>query len=276
MALNRPWLSRKRQALVLIAVDAGNTNTTFGAFPDGSTTPVQIWRAASACERTSNEWAALLQTWLNGASVDVASVTGLALSSVSPPVGAAVAPLARQLFDCEPMIVSIDLDLGIRIATEEPGEVGADRLVNVAEAFRRFGGPVIVVDMGTATKIEAIDAAGAYLGGVIAPGLGVSMQSLTSRAARLFAVPISLPAKAIGANTVAAVQSGVVAGHLAMIEGMVKRVQSELGGANRIILTGGFSHAIAGGSSLFTDFLPNLTLEGLAALHRRNRRRAAS
>lgn len=169
------------------------------------------------------------------------------------------------------MSVSVELDLGISVRTDAPGEVGADRLVNAAEAFRRFGGPVIVVDMGTATKIEAIDASGDFLGGVIAPGLGVSMESLTSRAARLFAVPLNLPETVIGKNTVHAVQSGVVAGHLAMIEGMVVRVKTELGGADHVVLTGGFSHALRDGSPIFTDFLPDLTIEGLQMLHRRNR-----
>jgi type III pantothenate kinase len=256
---------------VLIAVDAGNTNTTFGLFENDTASPARVWRAASVRERTADEWAALLQSWMRDEEIAADLVTGLALASVSPSIGAAIAPLGPRLFQSETMIVSAALDLGIQISADEPSEVGADRLVNAAEAFRRFGGPVIVVDMGTATKIEAIDAAGHFLGGVIAPGLGVSMESLTSRAARLYAVPLRLPDRAIGPNTIHAVQAGVVTGHLAMIEGMVARVRRELGGADRIVLTGGFSHAIAGGSTLFTDIVPNLVLDGLAALHRRNR-----
>jgi type III pantothenate kinase len=256
---------------VLIAVDAGNTNTTFGLFGDETSSPSRVWRAASVRDRTTDEWASLLQTWLRDDATSVGSACGLALASVSPSIGAAIAPLGRQLFQTEAMIVSDALDLGIRIAADAPSEVGADRIVNAAEAYRRFGGPVIVVDMGTATKIEAIDAAGNFLGGVIAPGLGVSMESLTTRAARLFAVPLALPDRAIGANTIHAVQSGVVMGHLAMIEGMVARVRQELGGADRVVLTGGFSHAIASGSTLVTDVVPNLVLEGLSALYRRNR-----
>jgi len=256
---------------VLIAVDAGNTNTTFGIFENDAASSARVWRAASVRERTADEWAALLQAWLRDEEVAAGRVTGLALASVSPSIGAAIAPLGLRLFHTEAMIVSAALDLGIQVCADEPSEVGADRLVNAAEAFRRFGGPVIVVDMGTATKIEAIDATGHFLGGVIAPGLGVSMESLTSRAARLYAVPLTLPGRVIGPNTIHAVQSGVIAGHLAMIEGMVARVRRELGGADRIVLTGGFSHVIAGGSTLFTDIVPNLVLEGLAALHRRNR-----
>jgi type III pantothenate kinase len=255
---------------VLIAVDVGNTNTTFGLFEDHADSAKRVWRAASARERTSDEWASLLKSWLRDEGIPTGSVTGLALASVSPAIGAAIAPLGPRLFRTDAMIVSADLDFGILIAVDEPSQVGADRLVNAAEAYRRFGGPAVVVDMGTATKIEAIDATGHYLGGVIAPGLGVAMESLTSRAARLFAVPLALPDRAIGANTIHAVQSGVVAGHLAMIEGMVARVRQELGGADRIVLTGGFSHAIAGGATLFTNIIPNLVLEGLAALYRRN------
>lgn len=256
---------------MLIAVDAGNTNTTFGLFEGDAISPVRVWRAASVRERTGDEWAALLLSWLRDEAVDAGSITGLALSSVSPSIGSAITPLGARLFQTETMTVTANLDLGIRIAADAPSDVGADRLVNAAEAFRRFGGPVIVVDMGTATKIEAIDASGVFLGGVIAPGLDVSMESLTSRAARLFAVPLALPDRAIGSNTIHAVQSGVVAGHLAMIDGMVARVREELGGAEHVILTGGFSHAIAHGSTLFTDILPDLILEGLVALFRRNR-----
>lgn len=255
---------------MLIAVDAGNTNTTFGLFDDASESPEKVWRAASVGARTTDEWHVLLRGWLNEADVEIAATSALALASVSPQIGAALIPLGPRLFGRETLSISVELDLGVRVRTEEPGAVGADRLVNAAEAFRRFGGPIIVVDMGTATKIEAIDASGAFLGGVIAPGLGVSMESLTSRAARLFAVPISLPDRAIGANTISAVQSGVVAGHLAMIEGMVARVRDELGGANHIVLTGGFSRAIASATSVFTDVMPDLTLEGIAAIYRRN------
>jgi type III pantothenate kinase len=256
---------------VLIAVDAGNTNTTFGLFNRHTETPLRTWRASSARERTSDEWSVLLCAWLAEAGLKPADVTGLALSSVSPPIGAAIAQLGPRLFSIETMVVSVNLDLGIEVATDSPSEVGADRLVNAAEAHRRFGGPVIVVDMGTATKIEAIDDRGAFLGGVIAPGLGVSMESLASRAARLFAVPLTLPGRAIGRNTIESVQSGVVAGHLAMIDGMVHRVRDELGGAEHVILTGGFSHVIGAESTFATDVLPDLTLEGIAALHRRNR-----
>ena len=256
---------------MLIAVDAGNTNTNFGLFEEGRSSPKKTWRSASVRERTTDEWSALLTTWLRAHAIDRDAVSGLALASVSPSIGAAIAPLGPILFGQETLIVSASLDLGITIATDTPPEVGADRLVNAAEAFRRFGGPVIVVDMGTATKIDAIDASGTFLGGVIAPGLGVSMESLTARAARLFAVPIALPARAIGANTIQAVQSGVVAGHLAMVEGMVARVRDELGGADHTVLTGGFSHAIVDGLTLFTDVLPDLTLEGIVEIHARNR-----
>jgi type III pantothenate kinase len=255
---------------VLIAVDAGNTNTTFGLFEGDVDSPTRVWRAASVRDRTTDEWESLVQSWLRDEGIPTVSVTGLALASVSPSIGYALAPLGPRIFQTDAMMVSAALDLGIRVAADDPSQVGADRLVNAAEAYRRFGGPVIVVDMGTATKIEAIDASGHYLGGVIAPGLGVSMESLTARAARLFAVPLTLPDRAIGTNTIHAVQSGVVAGHLAMIEGMVARVREELGRADHIVLTGGFSHAIAGGSSLFTDIIPNLVLEGLAAIYRRN------
>jgi len=256
---------------VLIAIDIGNTNSSFGLFRDDLDTPITTWRASSVRERTSDEWAVFLHSWLAETRTDPAHIDGFAVSSVSPMIDAAIAPLGQRLFHQPTLMVSLALDLGIQVTVEIPAEMGSDRLVNAAEAFRRFGGPLIVVDMGTATKIEAINAQGDFLGGVIAPGLALSLESLASKAARLFTVPLALAPHAIATNTIHAVQAGVVNGHLAMIEGMVARVRVELGGADRVVLTGGHSHAIATSSAIFTDFLPDLTLEGIAQIYRRNR-----
>ena len=168
------------------------------------------------------------------------------------------------------MVVGPALELGITVGTEAPNETGTDRIANCAAAFARFGGPTIVVDLGTATKIEAITEGGDYLGGVIAPGLGLTLDALATRAARLFAVELKRPAETIGRSTVAAVQSGVVEGHLAMIEGLVERTRSELGEARHVVLTGGYSHVFAEARSVFTEFVPTLTLEGLRLIYRRN------
>ncbi len=257
---------------MLLMIDVGNTNTVFGvnSLADESKRVFTSWRVASSRERMADEWYALVHPLLESRSIDPAAFYGAIISSVVPAITVALRELLDRHFGITPLIVSHKLDLGISIKTDNPEEVGTDRLVNSAVAFAMFGGPVIVVDLGTATKIEAVTAAGDYLGGVIAPGLGLSLDALASRAARLYAVELRLPQAAIGRNTVNAVQSGVVTGHAAMIEGMVNRVQIELGGANNVILTGGYSSALIRATSVVTDYIPDLTLQGLRYLFDRN------
>lgn len=257
---------------MLLLVDIGNTNTVFGLGDPGDETPVASWRLSSARDRTADEWFSLLAPLLSGEGIEPQVIDGMILSSVVPAIGKAMIDFGRRYLDIEPLVVGPHLDLGICIDVDHPAEVGSDRLVNCAYAFSRFGGPLIVVDLGTATKIEAVTADGAYLGGVIAPGLGLSLDSLATRAARLYSVELQLPERAIGRNTVAAVQSGVVAGHLAMIEGMVARVARELGQPTHVVLTGGFSAPLATTSEVFTDYVPDLILRGLQFLYGRNRR----
>lgn len=255
---------------MLLVVDVGNTTTVFGLVARDQDVPRVSWRLASTRDRTADEWFALVQPHLDRSGISGSTIDGMMVSSVVPAIGSSLVDLGRRYFEVEPATVGPHLDLGIRVDVDQPRETGADRLVNCAYAFSRFGGPTIVVDLGTATKIEAITADGVFGGGVIAPGLGLSLDALATRAARLYAVELILPDRAIGRNTVAAVQSGVVAGHLAMVEGMVARVTHELGGAARVVLTGGFSGALASASPIFTDYMPDLTLRGLAYLYRRN------
>jgi type III pantothenate kinase len=257
--------------VMLLLVDIGNTNTGFGVATAEGEDSVESWRMSSARDRTADEWFAMLSPHLERAVEGGRMLTGMIVSSVVPAITNAIVDYGRRFLDLEPLLVGPDLDLGIRIRVDTPAEVGTDRLVNCAYAYLAFGGPTVVVDMGTATKIEAIAASGDYLGGVIAPGLGLTLDALASRAARLYAVELKLPPAAIGRNTVAAVQSGVVTGHLAMVEGMISRVASELGVPRHVVLTGGFSGAIAGQSKVFTDYVPDLTLRGLRFLYLKNR-----
>jgi type III pantothenate kinase len=254
---------------MILLVDVGNTNSVFGLADRESGAITATWRLSSNRERTGDEWYSLLVPHVDGAE----PVTDAIVASVVPAITRNLAGFFTRMGIVDPLLVSAGLDLGIEIAVDAPAEVGADRLVNAAHGYARFGGPLIVVDLGTATKIEAITAGGTYLGGVIAPGLSLSLDALASRAARLYAVELRPPAGPIGRNTVAAVQSGVVLGHLAMIEGMVARVESELGKVRQVVLTGGYADAIAGHSALFTEHVPNLTLDGLSFLYRRNRTR---
>lgn len=256
---------------MLLLIDVGNTNSVFGlATPDcGEIT--STLRLSSSRERTADEWFALLDPHLQRNGIDTRRIEGMIVSSVVPAITTSLVDFGRRLLSVEPMVVGIQLDLGISIAVDAPAEVGTDRLVNAAMAYATFGGPSIVVDLGTATKIEAVTEAGTFLGGVIAPGIGLSLDALAGRAARLYAVELRPPQRAIGTNTVAAVQSGVVTGHLAMIEGMVARVAAELGSPRHVVLTGGYSGILAGTSPVFTDYVPDLTMRGLRYLYLRNR-----
>jgi type III pantothenate kinase len=256
---------------MLLAIDVGNTNTVIGLAPltDG---PIRAtWRFASQHDRTEDEWYALLRLLLADASVRSNEVGGVAIASVVPPISAAITRLAQRHLGVQPLIVAAGLELGIRVRTDNPLETGADRIVNCAAAYAQFGGPANVVDLGTATKIEAITKEGEFLGGAIAPGLGIAMDALATRTARLRSVDLVAPTSAIGRNTVAAIQAGVVGGHLAMVEGMVRRIADELGGADAVILTGGYCHVLAPRPSFFTAVRPDLSLEGLRIAYRLNR-----
>ncbi len=262
---------------MLLAIDIGNTNVVVGLWPGGGDPDTEelcaTWRLASTRERTADEWHAVLQPLLANELGDTGRVSAIIVSSVVPVISRAIHQWARTRLGIEPLIVSPDLELGIHVRTDAPYETGADRIANCAAAYARFGGPTIVVDVGTATKIEAITADGVFLGGVIAPGPGVTLEALAARAARLYAVELRLPGTAIGRNTVAAVQSGVMTGHLALIEGMVERVRAELGGARHVVLTGGFAEIFAPAQSCFTDYVPTLTLIGLRLIWQWNRDR---
>lgn len=257
---------------MLLAIDAGNTNVVFGLFRSETDTPVVTWRLASRRDRTADEWFALLTPLLASQSAGPNSITGAIVSSVVPSISDSLVLAMETRFDVAAMVVSVDLDLGITVRTDVPRETGTDRIVNCAAAFARFGGPTIVVDLGTATKIEAITASGEFLGGTIAPGLGLNLDALATRAARLYAVQLKRPTSVIGSNTINAVQAGVVEGHLAMIEGIVTRMKTTLGDVRHVILTGGYGSILAGVDSVFTDYVPDLTLDGLRRIYLRNHR----
>lgn len=257
---------------MILAIDIGNTNTVFGLFSSTAHAPDVTWRFSSVRDRTADEWRSLLLPQFVSAKIPFEAISGAIISSVVPAIGKSLVELARRDFAREPILVGPHLDLGIELAVDSPQETGADRIVNSAYAYAFYGGPTIVVDLGTATKIEAVTEDGRFVGGVIAPGLGLSLDALATRAARLYAVELNLPEHAIGRNTVAAVQAGVVAGHLAMIEGMVARVSQELGPPSHVVLTGGFSGTLAGSCAIVTDYAPDLTMRGLAYLFARNMR----
>jgi type III pantothenate kinase len=254
---------------MLLAVDVGNTNTKFGLFRTGGETPSALWRVSSSRERTMDEWQALLTALLATASVSLGDVSAVAIASVVPPVTRSLERLFRDRLGVDPTVLTSDQDLGIRVATEVPAETGVDRVLNGLAAFHAFGGPLVVVDGGTATKFDAVSADGTFLGGAIGPGLTLTLDTLSGRAARLYTVELVAPPRAIGTNTVAAIQSGVVLGYLAMCEGMIRRVRDELGDDPTVVATGGSGALIAEHLPIVATHMPTLTLEGILVAFRR-------
>ncbi len=254
---------------MILAIDVGNTNTVLGLFATDADEPLESWRLSSNRDRTADEWRGLLHPILSPYLADK-QIQGVIVGSVVPAITGPIVSLSRAWLGREPIVVSANLDLGITLGQDHPTEVGADRIANAVGAFTRASSAAIVIDLGTMTKIEAITRDGTFLGGVIAPGIGVSRDAIAQRAARLFIVDLTAPSRAIGRNTLEAVQSGLVLGHARMIEGMVASTREELGSDPELFLTGGHAMAIAPSLRLETRFEPNLTLFGLKTIHDRN------
>ncbi len=233
------------------------------------------WRMGTLPERTSDEYGLLLRGFLAGEQILPAQVEGLAVSCVVPPVRAAVAEMALRSFSCEPLFIEPGVKTGLPILTDNPQEVGADRIVNAVAAFARHGGPTVVVDFGTATTFDAISARGEYVGGVIAPGVGIAAEALFQHAAKLPRVEIARPRNVIGRNTVASMQSGLLFGYAGLVNGILERMIVEmappLGDGVQVIATGGHAATIAGECPRLKTIEPDLTLEGLRRIWERNR-----
>jgi type III pantothenate kinase len=253
---------------MLLAAEVGNTNTTFGLFAaDGAL--VASYRLSTDRERMPDEWFAMLAALLASDGHALAEVDGVIISSVVPGVTTWLVAMSRQRLSFEPVLVSGDLDVGVALDVEEPRHLGADRIVDCVAAYHRYGGPAIIVDLGTATTFDVIDRRGAYRGGAIAAGLGTSLKALSGNAAQLFNVELVLPDHVIGRNTADQLRAGLVMGHLAMVEGMIERTSAELGEPAVVILTGGYAPLFAGRSPLFDHHDPDLTLTGLHLIYSR-------
>jgi type III pantothenate kinase len=253
---------------MLLAVDIGNTNVVFGLYE--GTVLRQTFRVATVRTRTEDEYGVLLLELLTLRKIAPESIKAAIIASVVPPLTDVLGEAIRRAFAREPMIVGPGLKTGIPVLYENPRDVGADRIVNAVAAHERLKGPVIVVDFGTATTFDCISPKGEYLGGVIVPGAQISLDALLGSAAKLTRIEISAPPHVVGRNTTHALQSGIVHGYASLVDGLVERIESELGYECQVIGTGGLSTLIAKHTRRITMVDPNLTLEGLRILHERN------
>jgi type III pantothenate kinase len=253
---------------MLLVVDAGNTNVVV-AVHDGAVWR-GIWRIRTDAQRTSDEYAVWLLSLLERARLKPGDVSSAVIGTVVPAALYHLRRLCRDWFSLEPLVARAHLNWGFDIKVDNPEEVGADRLLNALAGHHRFGGPLIVVDFGTATTFDVIDMAGAYLGGVIAPGINLSLEALHHAAARLPRIGIGRPQAVIGRSTVPAMQSGVYWGYVGLIEGLVQRIRGEYGGPMKVVATGGLAPLFAEGTLVIEQIDPDLTLDGLRMLAERN------
>ncbi len=253
---------------MLLVVDAGNTNVVF-AVHDGAGWR-GIWRIATEPQRTSDEYAVWLLTLLNLSGLKPAEIDRAVIGTVVPAALYHLRRLCRDWFTTEPLIARSTLDWGFDIRVDNPAEVGADRLLNSLAAHRAYAGPLVVIDFGTATTFDVIDRDGAYLGGVIAPGINLSIEALHKAAARLPRIGIGRPQAVIGRSTVPAMQSGIYWGYVGLIEGLVSRIQAEYDSPLKVVATGGLAPLLAEGTTVIGIIDPDLTLDGLRLLAERN------
>lgn len=246
---------------MLLAIDIGNTNITLGVF-DGDALSA-TWRLSTERSKTSDEYSATLMQMLQLRDIAAQQIDAVALCSVVPPLTPTFVDLCKTHFGVEPLVVGAGTKTGVRILYDNPRDVGADRIVDAAAALRLYGGPVIVVDIGTATVFDAVTANGDYLGGAIAPGMVIASDALFSSTSQLRRVELVAPETAIGRNTIHAIQSGVVLGYADLVRGMAARFDAELGGGAKVVATGGLAHILEAEAGVFDDINPDLTLMGL-------------
>ncbi len=265
---------------MLLALDVGNTNTVLGLYrlsgqEDGSSELIASWRVTTHLNQTADEYGVLFLNLFAMQQLDVKQVIAIIISSVVPPIESTLRRVCERYFKLQPMFIEPGIKTGMPILVDNPAELGADRLVNDVAAFAKYGGPVIVVDFGTATTFDVVTVHGEYVGGVIAPGLGISADALFARAARLSRVDIKKPAKVIGTNTISNMQSGLFYGYIGLVDGILERLIDEMALPSdrkpRVIATGGLARLIVEESKYIEAVDDTLTLDGLRLIYERNR-----
>ncbi len=254
---------------MVLVVDVGNTHIVLGVFEDKKL--LASWRLGTNKERTSDELGMLILGLFNHEKLSINKVEAVVVASVVPPIMYTLEHAIKKYINTQPMIIGPGTKTGINIRCQNPKEVGADRIVNAVAGFELYGGPLIIVDMGTATTFCAISERGEYLGGVICPGIKISAEALYQKAAKLPRIDLVKPESVIGKNTVSSMQSGVFYGYVGQVDYIVNRIKKEMNEKNiRVIATGGLSRLIAEESIAINDVNPTLTLEGLRLIYERN------
>ena len=255
----------------VLLVDIGNSNSVFGVLRGGQIE--QVFRLATDRGRTADEVAALLLPLFARAGLEPDDTAGMMVSSVVPPLNPMLHQLAEETFGCHATFVGPGIRTGMTLRYDNPAEAGADRIVNVVAARELYGAPVVVVDFGTATTFDVVNAAGEYAGGIIAPGIGISAEALFAQAARLYRVDLRRPDQLIARNTAGAMQSGIHFGFLSLVDGILARLEAELPGLRSVVATGALAELMIEGSPRIREHNPRLTLLGLQLIWERNRPR---
>jgi type III pantothenate kinase len=254
----------------LFAIDIGNTNIHMGLWVNDSWR--FNWRASTVYERMPDEWGILVRSFLRDSDLGYNAIRGVAIASVVPPLTSAFVELTRRYIHVEPLVVSNHVNLGIKVDVDQPDQVGADRIVNAAAVHKLYGGPAIVIDFGTATTFDVISREGNYIGGSIAPGIGIALDALVGRTAQLHKVALEPPPSPIGRNTIHAIQSGIFWGYVGLVEGITNRIQNAMpdGKDAKIIATGGLAPLFREHTSVIQEIAPFLTLDGLRVIYELN------